>query len=69
MDSSCHETFSSFYFLLLLQVSDLLEILIAPEEWRFLVGTHGLQCVTLSLTSRMQRLCVESWTVGLLYRC
>ncbi len=23
----------------------------------------------LSLTSRMQRLCVESWTVGLLYRC
>ncbi len=23
----------------------------------------------LSLISRMQRLCVESWTVGLLYRC
>ncbi len=31
--------------------------------------THGVQCVTLPLTSRMQRLCVESWTVGLLYRC
>ncbi len=30
--------------------------------------THGVQCVTLPLTSRMQRLCVESWTVGLLYR-
>ncbi len=30
---------------------------------------RGCQCVTLSLTSRMQRLCVESWTVGLLYRC
>ncbi len=27
---------------------------------------RGCQCVTLSLTSRMQRLCVESWTVGLL---
>uniref|UniRef100_A0A8C2I9X0 SRCR domain-containing protein n=1 Tax=Cyprinus carpio TaxID=7962 RepID=A0A8C2I9X0_CYPCA len=26
-------------------------------------------CVPLPLTSRMQRLCVESWTVGLLYRC
>ncbi len=33
------------------------------------MGTHGVQCVTLPLTSRMQRLCVESWTVGLLYRC
>ncbi len=30
---------------------------------------RGCQCVMLSLTSRMQRLCVESWTVGLLYRC
>ncbi len=28
----------------------------------------GVQCVMLSLTSKMQRLCVESWTVGLLYR-
>ncbi len=33
------------------------------------MGTRGTQCETLSLTSRMQRLCVESWTVGLLYRC
>ncbi len=33
------------------------------------MGTHGTQCVMLPLTSRMQRLCVESWTVGLLYRC
>ncbi len=31
--------------------------------------SRGCQCVTLPLTSRMQRLCVESWTVGLLYRC
>ncbi len=30
---------------------------------------RGCQCVMLYLTSRMQRLCVESWTVGLLYRC
>ncbi len=30
---------------------------------------RGCQCVMLPLTSRMQRLCVESWTVGLLYRC
>jgi len=39
------------------------------EEWRFFMGTPGTQCVMLPLTSRMQRLCVESWTVGLLYRC
>ncbi len=30
---------------------------------------RGCPCVMLPLTSRMQRLCVESWTVELLYRC
>ncbi|XP_056113419.1 scavenger receptor cysteine-rich type 1 protein M130-like [Rhinichthys klamathensis goyatoka] len=38
-------------------------------EWRCFVQKDGAQCVTLPLTSRMQRLCVESWTVELLYRC
>ncbi len=59
---------SQVCFLFPLQVSGLLEIIIALEEWSFLMGTPGFQCVLLLLTSRMQRLCVESWTVGLLYR-
>uniref|UniRef100_A0A4W4GEE2 SRCR domain-containing protein n=1 Tax=Electrophorus electricus TaxID=8005 RepID=A0A4W4GEE2_ELEEL len=33
------------------------------------MGRAGPQCVMLTLTSRMQRLCVESWAVGLLWRC
>uniref|UniRef100_A0A8C1JT76 SRCR domain-containing protein n=1 Tax=Cyprinus carpio TaxID=7962 RepID=A0A8C1JT76_CYPCA len=45
----------------------LLDAISTIKPW--FMGTHGTQCVTLPLTSRMQRLCVESWTVGLLYRC
>ncbi len=53
----------------LFKESDWLEDLAALAELKCLTLSRGCQCVTLSLTSRMQRLCVESWTVGLLYRC
>ncbi len=53
----------------LLQMSSLLETPAALGGWRYFMIRRGCQCVMLSLTSRMQRLCVESWTVGLLYRC
>ncbi|XP_049330442.1 scavenger receptor cysteine-rich type 1 protein M130-like isoform X11 [Astyanax mexicanus] len=38
------------------------------EEWRFFMVRAGSQCVMLTLTSRMQRLCVGSWAVVLLWR-
>ncbi|KAL0195628.1 hypothetical protein M9458_009200, partial [Cirrhinus mrigala] len=50
-------------------MSSLLETPVALGGWRYFIIRRGCQCVTLPLTSRMQRLCVESWTVGLLYRC
>uniref|UniRef100_A0AAY5EUU6 SRCR domain-containing protein n=1 Tax=Electrophorus electricus TaxID=8005 RepID=A0AAY5EUU6_ELEEL len=44
-------------------------VLAVLGEWRYFLGRPGPQCVMLTLTSRMQRLCVESWVVGLLWRC
>ncbi len=46
-----------------------MEVLAVLGGWRYFMIRRGCQCVMLPLTSRMQRLCVESWTVGLLYRC
>ncbi len=57
------------FFFMFFQASGWLEVLAALGDWRYFMISRGCQCVTLSLTSRMQRLCVESWTVGLLYRC
>ncbi len=53
----------------LFKESGWLEDLAVLAELKCLMISRGCPCVTLSLTSKMQRLCVESWTVGLLYRC
>ncbi|XP_049333196.1 scavenger receptor cysteine-rich type 1 protein M130-like isoform X18 [Astyanax mexicanus] len=50
------------------QESGWLEVLTALGEWRFFMERAGSQCVILTLTSRVQRLCVESWAVVLLWR-
>ncbi|KAL6460167.1 hypothetical protein MHYP_G00319260 [Metynnis hypsauchen] len=51
------------------QESGWLVILTVLGEWRCFMERPGPQCVMLALTSRMQRLCVESWAVGFLWRC
>ncbi|XP_049323451.1 antigen WC1.1-like isoform X8 [Astyanax mexicanus] len=53
---------------LFVQKSDWWADLAALGEWRFFMERAGSQCVMLTLTSRMQRLCVESWAVVLLWR-
>ncbi|KAL6460164.1 hypothetical protein MHYP_G00319230 [Metynnis hypsauchen] len=51
------------------QESGWLVLLAALGEWKCFMERPGPQCVMLALTSRMQRLCVESWAVGFLWRC
>ncbi|KAL7882618.1 hypothetical protein SRHO_G00002760, partial [Serrasalmus rhombeus] len=51
------------------QESGWLVVLAALGEWRCFMERPGPQCAMLTLTSRMQRLCVENWAVGLLWMC
>uniref|UniRef100_A0A3B4E748 SRCR domain-containing protein n=1 Tax=Pygocentrus nattereri TaxID=42514 RepID=A0A3B4E748_PYGNA len=69
--SGNHYRLIHFYshMLIFQEESGWLVLLAALGEWRCFMERPGPQCVMLTLTSRMQRLCVESWAVGFLWRC